>query len=449
MNTLLPPLLGAFGLAAAFVIYLLVMKYPDGEDKVKKIGDQIHKGALTFMKTEYTYLLGFIAVLFVLVFLALGVKTAIALLVGAACSATAGFIGMYAATKANVRTATAAQKEGAAAALSVSFYGGSIMGLCVASLGLLGLGILFHFFSGSSDAAHSIEGFGMGASVVALFSRVGGGIFTKSADVGADLVGKVEAGIPEDDPRNPGVIADNVGDAVGDCAGRGADLFESISGETIGAMIVGLIFYLATVEAGLEEGYAIGFIIFPLVARGLSMLATLVTLPIVKLDDSGMKTEKDEQGNEIISFDDNPMRPMNNAFYAVSAISFAIFAILILFMLGNGDFGVFWPLIASAAVGIVLALLTLWVTDYYTGDNKPVLSIAESSLTGPATNIITGLSVGLMSTWAPMLSLIGAIVISYILGIPVRKPLIFLAQHFLVQRCGCNLFVVFRHNPAM
>ncbi|NDB55993.1 hypothetical protein EB169_09225 [archaeon] len=186
-------------------------------------------------------------------------------------------------------------------------------------------------------------------------------------------------------------------------------------------MIVGLIFYLATVEAGLEEGYAIGFIIFPLVARGLSMLATLVTLPIVKLDDSGMKTEKDEQGNEIISFDDNPMRPMNNAFYAVSAISFVIFAILILFMLGNGDFAVFWPLIASAAVGIVLALLTLWVTDYYTGDNKPVLSIAESSLTGPATNIITGLSVGLMSTWAPMLSLIGAIVISYILGIQIPE----------------------------
>ena len=146
---------------------------------------------------------------------------------GAACSATAGFIGMYSATKANVRTATAAQKEGAAAALSVSFYGGSIMGLCVASLGLLGLGILFHFFSGSSDAAHSIEGFGMGASVVALFSRVGGGIFTKSADVGADLVGKVEAGIPEDDPRNPGVIADNVGDNVGDVAGMGSDIFES------------------------------------------------------------------------------------------------------------------------------------------------------------------------------------------------------------------------------
>jgi len=188
MNTLLPPLLGALGLAAAFVIYLLVMKYPDGEDKVKKIGDQIHKGALAFMKTEYTYLLGFIAVLFVLVFLALGVKTAIALLVGAACSATAGFIGMYSATKANVRTATAAQKEGAAAALSVSFYGGSIMGLCVASLGLLGLGILFHFFSGSSEPAQSIVCFGMGASVVALFSRVGGGIFTKSAEVGEDLV---------------------------------------------------------------------------------------------------------------------------------------------------------------------------------------------------------------------------------------------------------------------
>ena len=197
MNTLLlPPVLGVMGMIAALVVYMLVMKYPDGQDKVKKIGDQIHNGALAFMKTEYKYLLIFIAVLVVLVWFALGIHSAIAVITGAACSSLAGFIGMYAATKANVRTATAAQEDGAAAALSVSFYGGSVMGLCVASLGLIGLGTLYYFFN--QDHVHALEGFGMGASVVALFSRVGGGIFTKSADVGADLVGKIEAGIPED-----------------------------------------------------------------------------------------------------------------------------------------------------------------------------------------------------------------------------------------------------------
>ena len=225
MNILIAPALGVLGLIAAFVVFSLVMRYSDGTDQVKKIGDEIHKGAMKFMKTEYTYLLIFVAVLVVLVATFLTIQSAIAVVVGAACSSLAGFIGMYAATKANVRTATAAQQDGAAAALSVSFYGGSVMGLCVASLGLIGLGGLFYFFSESN--VHALEGFGMGASVVALFSRVGGGIFTKSADVGADLVGKIEAGIPEDDPRNPGVIADNVGDNVGDVAGMGSDIFES------------------------------------------------------------------------------------------------------------------------------------------------------------------------------------------------------------------------------
>ena len=237
MNILLiPPLLGLIGMIAAYIVYTLVMKYPDGEDKVKKIGDQIHRGALAFMKTEYTYLLMFMSVLVVLVWLGLGMHSAIAVIVGAACSSVAGFIGMYAATKANVRTATAAQKDGAAAALSVSFYGGSVMGLCVASLGLIGLGTLYYFFN--TDHVHALEGFGMGASVVALFSRVGGGIFTKSADVGADLVGKIEAGIPEDDPRNPGVIADNVGDNVGDVAGMGSDIFESYCGSMIASIAI-------------------------------------------------------------------------------------------------------------------------------------------------------------------------------------------------------------------
>ena len=195
---IIPPLLGVFGLIVALGIYIVVTRFPEGDEKVKKIGDQIHLGAMTFMKTEYTYLSIFALVVIILVWFSLGEGTALAVLAGALSSSIAGWIGMYAATKANVRTATAASQSGAEAALSVAFYGGSIMGLCVASLGLIGLGGMFYILSGD---AHSIEGFAMGASIVALFSRVGGGIYTKSADVGADLVGKLEAGIPEDDPR--------------------------------------------------------------------------------------------------------------------------------------------------------------------------------------------------------------------------------------------------------
>ncbi|NNC54353.1 MAG: sodium-translocating pyrophosphatase, partial [Pseudomonadales bacterium] len=203
---ILPPIAGLIGLVIAFFIYRAMYAYPEGNEAVKKIGGEIHLGAMVFMRREYTMLLAFVAVLVVITGLALGLNTAIAVIVGALSSSIAGWLGMYAATKANVRTATAAAESGPAAALSVAFYGGSIMGLCVAALGLIGLGGLFWFFGGEAGSAHSIEGFGMGASCVALFSRVGGGIFTKSADVGADLVGKIEAGIPEDDPRNPGVI---------------------------------------------------------------------------------------------------------------------------------------------------------------------------------------------------------------------------------------------------
>ena len=233
----IPPLLGAFGLLVALAIYIVVSRYPAGNEAVTKIGDQIHSGAMTFMKREYSYLVPFAAVVIALVYWQLGSSTAIAVFSGALSSAVAGWLGMYAATKANVRTATAASESGAETALSIAFYGGSIMGLCVASLGLIGLGTLFYFIGGG-DHYHSIEGFGMGASIVALFSRVGGGIFTKSADVGADLVGKLEAGIPEDDPRNPGVIADNVGDNVGDIAGMGSDIFESYCGSMIACIAI-------------------------------------------------------------------------------------------------------------------------------------------------------------------------------------------------------------------
>lgn len=253
---MLPPAFGVLGLLAAFVIYGMVKRYPEGQGKVKEIGDAIHLGAMVFMRREYTMLLMFASILVVALYFALNAQTAIAFVVGAGSSALAGWIGMYAATKANVRTTIAAHDFGAPQALSVAFFGGSIMGLCVASLGLLGLGALYYFFGGDPESAHNIHGFGMGASSVALFSRVGGGIFTKSADVGADLVGKVEAGIPEDDPRNPGVIADNVGDNVGDVAGMGSDIFESYCGSMIASIAIASTLGIAAL-AGLTPGLSL------------------------------------------------------------------------------------------------------------------------------------------------------------------------------------------------
>ena len=236
INNLLPIILGLLGLLSAYVVYLKVKSSPEGTGKVKEIGDEIHLGAMVFMSSEYKRLALFCLVCIIALYFSLGMETAISFFVGAACSGTAGFIGMYTATKANVRTAVAANESGPSEALNIAFFGGSIMGLTVASMGLLVLVFYFFILEKMSETIHSIEGFAMGASSVALFSRVGGGIFTKSADVGADLVGKVEAGIPEDDPRNPGVIADNVGDNVGDVAGMGSDIFESYCGSMIASI---------------------------------------------------------------------------------------------------------------------------------------------------------------------------------------------------------------------
>ena len=374
---LLPPLLGLIGMIAALVVYKLVMKYPDGQDKVKKIGDQIHKGALAFMKTEYKYLLVFIAVLVVLVWIALGMHSAIAVISGAACSSLAGFIGMYAATKANVRTATAAQQDGAAAALSVSFYGGSVMGLCVASLGLIGLGTLFYFFN--EGHVHALEGFGMGASVVALFSRVGGGIFTKSADVGADLVGKIEAGIPEDDPRNPGVIADNVGDNVGDVAGMGSDIFESYCGSMIASIAI---------------AYTLGstdMMMLPLLLASIGLVASIVGIIIVKLQSAKAPASALRSGTML------------------APVIFVAFAWFLIDSLPGVATAVWWCVIAGAVGGVLIGLITEYYTD---SDNKPVKSIAESGETGSATVMISGLAVGMESVVIPIVILASIIFVS-------------------------------------
>ena len=378
---LFPPLLGLIGMIAAFVVYMLVMKYPDGEDKVKKIGDQIHSGALAFMKTEYKYLLVFIAVLVVLAQMFLGTETAIAVVVGAACSSLAGFIGMYAATKANVRTATAAQKDGAAAALSVSFYGGSVMGLCVASLGLIGLGGLYYFYAADGGThVHALEGFGMGASVVALFSRVGGGIFTKSADVGADLVGKIEAGIPEDDPRNPGVIADNVGDNVGDVAGMGSDIFESYCGSMIATIAIAYT---------IQSSASANLMMLPLALASVGLVASIIGIFIVKL-----RSAKE------------PASALRSGTLLAPAI-FIVMAYFLMQYMGDIPMGVLWCVLSGAVGGVLIGL----ITEYYTGGN-PVKKIAESGETGSATVMISGLSVGMQSVVIPIIILATIILVS-------------------------------------
>ena len=378
---LFPPILGLIGMIAAFVVYKLVMQYPDGEDKVKKIGDQIHAGALAFMKTEYKYLTVFIVVLVILSQIFLGTETAIAVVVGAACSSLAGFIGMYAATKANVRTATAAQKDGAAAALSVSFYGGSVMGLCVASLGLIGLGGLYYFYAFNGGLhVHALEGFGMGASVVALFSRVGGGIFTKSADVGADLVGKIEVGIPEDDPRNPGVIADNVGDNVGDVAGMGSDIFESYCGSMIATIAIAY-----TIESAASEN----LMMLPLALASIGLIASIIGIFIVKLRSAKEPASALRSGT------------------LIAPVIFVVMAYFLIQSMGNIPMAILWCVISGAVGGVLIGL----ITEYYTGGN-PVKKIAESGETGAATVMISGLAIGMQSVVIPIIILAVIILVS-------------------------------------
>ncbi|MEH6592113.1 MAG: sodium-translocating pyrophosphatase [Halioglobus sp.] len=378
---ILPPLLGVAGLFIAFIIYHIMTRYSDGEDAVKKIADQIHLGAMVFMHREYKMLGLFALVLVVLVFMSLGTNTAISFIVGAVSSATAGYLGMFAATKANVRTTVAAHEQGAASALTVAFYGGSIMGLLVASLGLIGLGSLYYFIGGDPHTAHAIHGFGMGASVVALFSRVGGGIFTKSADVGADLVGKIEAGIPEDDPRNPGVIADNVGDNVGDIAGMGSDIFESYCGSMIASIAIA-----STMAISAEEKSALMFL--PLALASIGLLASVVGIFIVRLRSAAAPEAALRTGTML------------------APVIFVAMAYFLVQLLGV-DTGVWLAVISGAVGGIAIGL----ITEYYTG-STPVQKIAKSGETGPATVMITGLAVGMQSVVLPVLSIAAIIYVS-------------------------------------
>jgi len=381
----LPPVLGIAGLVIAFILYGMVKKWPVGEGKVAEIGEEIHLGAMVFIRREYSMLAIFSAVILVLLYLSLGTGTAIAYLVGAVCSASAGWIGMYTATQANTRTTTAAHTHGAASALTVAFFGGSIMGMTVASVGLLGLGTLYLFFGGDPETAHVIHGFGMGASTVALFSRVGGGIFTKSADVGADLVGKLEAGIPEDDPRNPGVIADNVGDNVGDVAGMGSDIFESYCGAIIATIAMASTMAVDIMDP-LGDRQALMFL--PLVLASAGLICSIIGIMLVKTFS--------EKSPEVA------LR-IGTMGAAVLFIGVAYFVIQAVGVSAN----VWGAVLTGALGGIIIGL----VTEYYTA-GAPVKHIAKSGETGPATVMITGLSVGMQSVTVPLLTIAAIILIS-------------------------------------
>ena len=371
---------GIAGLVLAGAIYAWISKQSAGNELMRKLAGQIHEGAMVFLKREYKILAIFVVVVFVLLSVAISAKTGIAFIVGAICSVLAGFFGMNAATKANVRTAAAANSgAGQAGALSMAFFGGTVMGLSVASLGLLGVGVLFWYFDvlGNATNVTIISGFSMGASSIALFARVGGGIFTKTADVGADLVGKVEANIPEDDPRNPAVIADNVGDCVGDVAGMGADLFESYVGAIISTIFIG-----STIGVSLGANSAAAMAL-PLLLAMMGLIASSVGIASMKVLASK-----------------NPAVALRSA-TGIATVIFIILAFFVTSTLGLNN-GVFGSVLFGAAGGVLIG----WLTEYYTGTGgKPVGEIVAASETGVATNIIGGFAVGLESVCAPLLVL--------------------------------------------
>ena len=378
LSELLPPLLGGVGLWVAHKLYKDVLTWPAGEGKIQEIGDAIHEGAMVFLKREYRMLAIFVAVVLLFLLFTLGIGTAFSFLVGALASASAGLIGMYSATKANVRTTTAAHEKGVAEALSVAFSGGSIMGLAVASIGLLGLGFLYLLFGGDPATVHIIHGFGMGASSVALFSRVGGGIFTKSADVGADLVGKIEAGIPEDDPRNPGVIADNVGDNVGDVAGMGSDIFESYCGSMIATIAIASTLSL---DIMMKLGERADLMFLPLALASAGLLCSIGGIYLVRKSS------------------DKPAQTALRIGTMTAAAAFIVVALVVVKMLGI-SVSVWGAVLVGALGGMVIGL----VTEYYTG-GKPVQHIARAGETGPATVMITGLATGMRSTVIPIITI--------------------------------------------
>jgi K(+)-stimulated pyrophosphate-energized sodium pump len=374
-QNLIAPALGVLGLLIVVIIYQWITKQDGGSGAVKKIGEQIHIGAIVFMKREYKMLSIFALVLLVLLYIFLGAASALCFVVGALTSATAGYIGMNTATIANVRTAQAAHESGSSAALTVAFFGGSVMGLSVAALGLLGLGGLYYFFG--AEHSEALHGFAMGGSVVALFSRVGGGIFTKSADVGADLVGKIEAGIPEDDPRNPAVIADNVGDNVGDIAGMGSDIFESYCGSMIATIAIAST--LSAMALDMLGGNRSELMFLPLALASLGLVCSIIGIIFVKLSSN---------------------KSPESALRMGTIGSAVLFIVTSYFLISSLDVSNnIWAAVLMGSIGGIIIGL---VTEYYTA-GKPIRDIAEAGQTGSATVMIKGLSVGMQSVVIPVL----------------------------------------------
>jgi K(+)-stimulated pyrophosphate-energized sodium pump len=398
------PVAGAIGLLFALLLTRYIMRKDTGTPEMREIGDAIREGAMAYLARQYKTIAVISVILGVIIVVGINWQTGVAFLIGAFCSALSGYIGMYVSVNANIRTASAARRN-LNEALQTSFRGGAVSGVAVVTLSLLGVAGVFFLYAiflfpdatgpvsgidySIQAALFSAVGYAFGASFAALFAQLGGGIYTKAADVGADLVGKVEAGIPEDSPKNPAVIADLVGDNVGDCAGRGADLFESTAAENIGAMILGFSVYAFTGE--------IGFVFFPLIARAFGLLAGLVGIMTVKL--------RNEQ--------ENPMKALNRGYYITAVIAAILFGFSAYELLGEG-----WAyFFACGILGIILSIVIVYITQYYTsGEYRPVREIAKASETGAATNIITGFSVALETTAAPIIAIAVSLLAAYGLG---------------------------------
>ncbi|MBN1678469.1 MAG: sodium-translocating pyrophosphatase [Candidatus Thermoplasmatota archaeon] len=408
--TIVIPIAGLVGLAFAGYLTWYVFRKDLGSPEMQEIGEAIRQGATAFMRRQYTTIIVISILLAVLIAVLIDPKPWVGLsfLVGATASAFSGYVGMYVSVRSNIRTASAARRS-LDEALKTSFRGGAVSGMGVVSLSLLGVAGVYYIFSTfvfnnyPTDEMISLSldaaiGFAFGASFSALFAQLGGGIYTKAADVGADLVGKIEAGIPEDDPRNPAVIADLVGDNVGDCAGRGADLFESTAAENIGAMVLGLTMYEFFVLQGWDHVDALGWIFFPLVARSFGIFASLAGVLTVRLG-------KNEQRD--------PMSGINAGYYITCVLAAAFFYVATYYMLGDNYLYFF----GAGVIGIVLSIVIVYITQYYTsGTWRPVREIAKSSTTGPATNIITGLSIAMETTAAPVLAIIFSLLGAFALG---------------------------------
>lgn len=391
--TFLIPLAGILGIAMIIYMSYTIFHEDTGNARMQEVAGAIREGANAFLARQYTTI-GVLAIVVAIILLIVTREyhTAVAFILGALCSALSGFIGMYVAVRSNLRTAAAATKS-LDRALRVSFRGGAVTGLAVTCLSLLGVAGLFYAYGGAThpeSAALNIVGFGFGASFVALFAQLGGGIYTKAADVGADLVGKVEAGIPEDDPRNPAVVADLVGDNVGDCAGRGADLFESTAAENIGAMILGI---------ALIPYFGVKGILFPLVARAAGIIASIIGIFFVRGDEN-----------------EDPMKGLNRGYFVTMIlIVIALYFITKTMLSGKGvNFLNFY---GCALIGVAMSYVFVLLTQYYTSINyRPVKEIAKSCQTGPATTIIQGTAVGMESTALPVIAIAIAIIASYYLG---------------------------------